>query len=385
MSNSVITRSLVAVLPCEDYSEEQVYETMKKGIDLIGGIGSFACPSDNILVKPNFLHTSEESAAVTTNPSVIKAMLRILNEAGYGNVRYGDSPGMGSCRSAAAALGLTDGLFGADIADMSEAVKVDFPEGRTARQFWFTKEITEADSVISLCKMKTHALERITGAVKNVYGFVCGRHKAAGHVKYPNDVIFAKMLTDIHRAVKPKLHIMDGIIAMEGNGPSSGDPVPMKVMLFSSDPVALDTVYCWLIDLDPALVPTNVQGQNAGIGTFDERRIDVVTEGSDGNAEKIGRDELFRRYGNPSFDVVRKGGLKSFLSLYSRIMTKLTKPVIDTDKCVHCGICVQNCPVPGGAVHFENGKDSPPVYDYTKCIRCFCCQELCPSKAIKKR
>ncbi|MBR4798007.1 MAG: DUF362 domain-containing protein, partial [Oscillospiraceae bacterium] len=97
---------------------------MKAGIDLLGGIGRFVGPEENILVKPNFLHSSDESRAVTTHPSVIKAMLRLLNESGYGNVRFGDSPAMGSCRSAAAALGLEDGIYGASIADMSEAVDV---------------------------------------------------------------------------------------------------------------------------------------------------------------------------------------------------------------------------------------------------------------------
>ena len=379
------SRSRVAVLRCDDYSEEHVYEVMKKGIDLIGGIGSFAGPADNILVKPNFLHSSEESKAVTTNPSVIKGMLRILSEAGYTNVRYGDSPAMGSCRGAAAALGLTDGLYGASIADMSEAVSVDFPEGSTAKQFWFTREITEADCVIDLCKMKTHALERITGAVKNAYGFICGQHKAAGHVKYPNDTVFARMLTDIHRAVNPRLHIMDGIVAMEGNGPSSGDPVRMNVMLFSSDPVALDTVFCWLVDLDPLLVPTNYQGQLAGIGTCTEENIEVITLSDSGEERSVSRGELFRMYGNASFDVSRSGGPGSILGLFSKVMTKLSRPVIDTSKCVRCGVCVGHCPVPGGAVHFDRGKEAPPVYDYSKCIRCYCCQELCPAQAIRKR
>lgn len=379
------TVSRVAVLRCTDYSEENVYRTMKAGIDLLGGIGRFVGPEENILVKPNFLHSSDESRAVTTHPSVIKAMLRLLNESGYGNVRFGDSPAMGSCRSAAAALGLEDGIYGASIADMSEAVDVPFHEGTTARHFRFAREVTEADAVIDLCKMKTHALERITGAVKNVYGLVCGANKAAGHVSFPNATVFARMLTDIHKAVKPRLHVMDGITAMEGNGPSSGDPVEMDVMLFSSDPVALDTVYCWLIDLDPLLVPTNEQGMACGIGTCREDEIEAVTLDDDGNETVLSRKELFSRYGNSGFDVARTGYQRSFLGAFSRIATKLSRPVIDKKKCIHCGVCVDHCPVTGGAVHFDNGRDAPPVYDYSKCIRCYCCQELCPAHAIKKR
>ena len=67
-------------------------------------------------------------------------------------------------------------------------------------------------------------------------------------------------------------------------------------------------------------------------------------------------------------------------------MTRLARrPVIDTSKCVKCGICVNHCPVPGKAVEFKNGKDNPPVYDYKKCIRCYCCQEMCPKHAISAK
>ena len=34
-------RSKVAVIPCDDYDEEKVYISIKRGLDAIGGIGSF--------------------------------------------------------------------------------------------------------------------------------------------------------------------------------------------------------------------------------------------------------------------------------------------------------------------------------------------------------
>ncbi len=75
-------------------------------------------------------------------------------------------------------------------------------------------------------------------------------------------------------------------------------------------------------------------------------------------------------YGNVMLGVVRKGNVKSVLSLWSRIMNRVGRPVIDKNKCLKCGVCVEHCPVEGGAIHFENGKNRPPVYDYSKCIRC---------------
>lgn len=377
-------KSRVVVVPCDNYEKETVYTVMKRGIALLGGIERFVRKDEKILVKPNFLSASEEDKAVVTHPSVIKAMLRILQENGYKEVKFGDSPGHGSCEAAARKIGLGQGkeTYGAKIADMSEEVLIPFEEGMTAKEFYFAKGVAEADAVINLCKMKTHALERVTGAVKNVYGFICGYRKAAGHVKYPNASVFARMLADIHRCIKPRLHIMDGIVAMEGNGPGSGTPVAMNVMLFSEDPVALDTVFCHLIYLEPELVPTNVQGAAMGIGTDKMDEIEMIMPDGDGE-RVISLEEIQKHYGNAEFDVDRKGVKKTFLSRYSGFMTALAKrPVIKKDLCIKCGICVSHCPVPGKAVDFKKGKNVPPVYDYSKCIRCYCCQEMCPQHAI---
>lgn len=397
MKGKEMGEAKVALVCCETYEETAVYQAMKKGMDLLGGIRRFVRPDEKILVKPNFLSAAEADQAVTTHPAVMRGMFRILQEAGCTDVLYGDSPGHGSCRSVAARIGVDTGeQYGARMAEMSEEVLVKFEEGMTAREFHFAKEVTEADAIINLCKMKTHMLERVTGAVKNLYGLICGYRKAAGHVKYANATVFARALADIHRCVKPRLHVMDGIVAMEGNGPGSGDPVPMKVLLFSEDPVALDTVFCSLVYLNPESVPTNTQGAAMGIGIMDEERIAVLVPKADrkgrealdaeADMETLTVKEAVQRFGNPAFDVDRQGTKKSFLSSFSEFMTSISRrPVIDRERCIKCGICVNHCPVPGKAVDFKRGKNHPPVYDYDKCIRCYCCQEMCPQSAIHVR
>ena len=397
-------RSKVVIVPCSTYDQNAVYAAVKAGVDALGGIAAFVRPEEKILVKPNYLTAADADKAVTTHPSVILAVLRLLVERGFAKVSCGDSPGHGRGEAAAARLGLTDAMkeLGVREANMNEEVLTEFPEGMTAKRFYFAKEVTEADAIINICKMKTHALERITGAVKNVYGFICGVRKAAGHVSYPNPLVFARMLADIHRATDIRLNIMDGIVAMEGNGPGSGDPTPMNVLLFSADPVALDATYCRMVDLEPWSVPTCGQGQIMGIGTYEEDKIELViaepapesAEAEDGgetagsSAPKItpiDTTELVKRFGNPSFNVDRRavssGGKWGFrIGLLNRF-TK--RPYIVKKDCVKCGVCVSHCPVPGKAVNFTKGKDKPPVYDYSRCIRCYCCQEMCPQHAIK--
>ena len=374
-------KSKVILLPCSSYREEIVQETLEIGLELLGGIEKIVKKEESILLKPNLLKKAEVDKAVITHPSVVGMFARLMREKGYQDLSLADSCGNGTTTRVIHGTGIDRYLEKYEIPaiDYSKGIRVEYPEGIQAKEFILPKELLEKDCVISLCKMKTHALERITGAVKNSYGFIYGFHKAKGHTLYPSADSFARMLVDLNQYVKPRLYIMDGIVAMEGNGPGSGDPAPMNVMLMSQDPVALDSVFCNLIHLKPEMVPTNYHGEKMGLGTWKEEEITLVTpEGEISMAEAVGR------YGNREFHVDRTEVRKN---IWTRMAGALNifqkKPYIEPDKCVRCGICVQSCPVPGKAVDFRNGKNKAPVYDYKKCIRCFCCQEMCPKKAIK--
>jgi ferredoxin len=153
----------------------------------------------------------------------------------------------------------------------------------------------------------------------------------------------------------------------------------MNVLLMSTDPVALDGVFCSLVHLQPKLVPTNYHGEKMGLGTWKPEMIQLLTPKGE-----ITMAEAVRRFGNPDFNVDRRvvrSGTWERLAKALNIFQK--KPYIDPALCIHCGICVESCPVNGKAVNFKNGKTEAPVYNYKKCIRCFCCQEMCPKKAIK--
>lgn len=374
-------KSKVVLLPCEDYEEEAVYTQLKKGLALLGGLEMFVGKQEKILLKPNLLKKSEVERAVITHPAVVGAFARILREEGYENIALADSCGTGNTSRVIKGTGMDVYLekYGIPAVDFSQGVTVAYPRGVQAKEFVLPRELLDADALISLSKMKTHALERITGAVKNSYGFIYGFHKAKGHTKYPSADSFARMLVDLNQYVKPRLYVMDGIVAMEGNGPGSGDPVAMKVMLLSKDPVALDSVFCRLVHLKPELVPTNYHGEKMGLGVWSDEKIELVMP--DGTVSVA---EAVRRLGNPGFRVDRT---PVRCNMWTRMAKTLKlfqkKPYIDKAACIACGICVKSCPVPGKAVVLKNGKGKPPVYDYKKCIRCFCCQEMCPEKAIK--
>jgi len=371
----------VVLIPIDSYEQSRVDEAVRQGVALLGGMEQFIRKEEKVLLKPNLLARALPQKAITTHPAVFSAVCRLMREEGYQHVSYGDSPGSPTTTPAKATD--TCGLAAAaaehaiPLADFDGGSVVHFPEGHTAKSFYLCNAVQQADAMINICKMKTHALERITGGVKNLYGCITGVNKATGHAHYPNSEVFADMLADLNLCVKPRLHIMDGIVAMEGNGPSSGTPVAMNVLLFSADPVAMDSVFAGLIHLDPAAVPTCVSAARVGVGTMDYAEIEILTpEGT------LTMEEAQAKYGKADFDVFRGAMKKGLLPKVMPLLPFLQhRPKADMKKCIACGVCEESCPVPEKAVHAGHGQKAK--YDYKKCIRCYCCQEMCPAKAIE--
>jgi uncharacterized protein (DUF362 family)/NAD-dependent dihydropyrimidine dehydrogenase PreA subunit len=370
-------KTKVAIIRCESYEEEAVYRAVKKGINLIGGIGSIAKKGENILLKASNLAGDAPEKAVCTHPSVLNAIIKILLEKNI-SVFYGDSPGFekpatGLAKSGLKAIG---DRYNLEMGDFENSKAVEYQKAMVCSRFNIANACLEADGIISLPKMKTHGLTKITGAVKNQMGCVQGLHKAALHAKYPNAVTFSKMLVDLNNFLKPRLFIMDGIIAMEGNGPRGGEPVKMNCIIVSTDPVAADSTFCRMINLNPSFVLTNKYGKLSGLGNYDLEELDY-------------RGDSLKSFINKKFKVDRAPMGASLFRSSGRLVREVlyAKPVIEPSKCTKCGICVDECPVEGKALQFLKNdgrlnKKEPPVYDYDKCIRCYCCQEMCPYKAI---
>ncbi len=372
-------KSKVVIVECRKYKQEAVDRAVSAAIGLLGGWGQFLAKEERIVLKPNLLARCSPDKACTTHPEVFAAVGRSLQQAGYENLLYGDSPGnhLIGVEQTANGCGILQEAekLGIRIANFSEGQQVAFPQGHEAHSFVLCKGVLETDAIVNLCKMKTHQLERITGAMKNTFGCVYGFNKGASHAKFPNADAFGKMIGDLNLLVRPRLHVMDGIMAMEGNGPQSGDPTPMYLLMASSDPVALDSVFCRLVDLRPELVPTNVYGQEYGVGTYMEENIEILT--TDGS---ISMEEAFSRWGNPDFDVQRREDFRGQLKAIGFIQPLLDrKPFIHKERCIGCGICIQACPLDEKAIFMNNGT---PSYHYRKCVKCYCCQEMCPQKAI---
>ena len=371
--NEPAVKSKVALVTCATYDDIKVYEAVKQGIGLIGGLTRFAKPGEKIVLKPNVLIGSAPEKCVCTHPAVFKAVGRIFQEVGA-MVSCGDSPGFGSTAFNMRMAGLKQVAdeLGIPVADFSKGTAVSYKEGLLVKRLIIANEVLAADGLVSLPKLKTHGLTRMTGAVKNQFGCVPGFLKNQQHARMADPFDFATMLVDLNALLKPRIFIMDAVMAMEGNGPRSGKPRKIGALLISTDPIALDAVACKIIDLNPAFVPTAAPGEKAGLGTYHYENIEVVG----GNVDDFICTD---------FDVVRKpvehiasGAIRKFFKNRTN-----PRPVIDKELCTKCGTCVRHCPVTPKAVDWVDDDESrPPAHDYGRCIRCFCCQELCPEGAI---
>jgi len=350
----------VSLLRCGTYDIEEVFWRVKDSIDLLGGIGKFVKRGQKVLIKPNILAPYKVERAATTHPAVVEAVIRIVKEAG-GRAVVGESPGIGQAEYAARVTGILAPCkkHAVPFVDLKTQVEVENPRGERFKKLYMAKEVLDADVLINLPKFKTHGLTAITGAVKNLFGCVPGITKSQYHYKVQHRREFGLLMLDIYRFLKAKtrLCIMDGIVAMDGDGPSAGKPYQLNLIGASADQEAIDRVFCRVAGIDPKIVPTLTPGNE--IKVVGDKIEDVRV--SDFKSYDIFPEDVFHL---PIPPVLLKKLLQE-------------RPVILKEKCTNCGTCIKVC----ASSAIKEGKDAVQI-DYDKCIRCFCCAEFCPEKAI---
>lgn len=360
----------VSAVQCASYDTEAVESAVRRAIDALGGIGRFASSGETILLKPNLLQPKCPEEAVTTHPEIVRAMIRLVRETGATPV-VGDSPG-GRCSermlrhlAQKTGMGRICEEEGVEFVFLIDSKTVPFPGGSVVRSFNLATYLGGIDGVISLAKLKTHTLTGLTGAVKNVFGLIPGLEKSELHSRIPDVSKFSEMLVDLAECVRPRLSVVDGVVGMEGDGPTAGAPRKLGRIAASENPHALDA---FLADMVGAgSIPTVEIARRRGLLPGG---IEVI-----GDTSAAVRIEGFGMPPKPrSFGTIR-GLLGHVLNeSYSR------KPIFLDSRCTLCGSCIEACP---GEALSKGGKT--PVIDRKLCIRCYCCQEVCGYKAIELR
>ncbi len=369
----------VAIQPCETYEADAVYEVLVRCFK-DADIGEDAIRGKNVLLKANLVMAKKPEFAATTHPAVAEACARLLSEMGAASITLADSPG-GPFSAAALSvvyktcgMAALEGVHGIRLNDDFGFSNVFFKEGTVLKNFRIIDAVHHADVLVNLCKLKTHTLTGFSCAVKNVFGVIPGVEKFEMHATFPTVEEFSGMLNDLNAYLlseKTCISVCDGIVGMEGNGPTHGSPKKAGVVLVSRSPYALDVAAEHIIGCDGMTKMLDIgtergfaprEWQNVEIRGMDA--LPVVPFDRPATAKKTFLQNL------PNF---MGGRFAKFLE---------AKPAIDRKKCVGCGVCVRSCPK--HTITVDAGKKLA-VIDRSECIKCYCCQELCPAGAVKTK
>ena len=365
----------VICVPCADYEPAHCRAAMEALLARVGGL-DWIRPGMRIGIKLNLVSAMAPELAATTHPALVSALVDILREKNAVPV-LGDSP---SGLYNAAHLNRVYEVTGID--SLNAELNRDFstreirlPEAKICKSAVVTGWLLDCDGIINFAKLKSHGMMGLSAAAKNLFGTVPGTMKPEYHFRFPKPEDFADMLVDLDEYWKPRLHIVDAVVAMEGNGPTAGTPKPLGCLLAGENPHRIDLLCAKLIGLDPATVPT-LRAAQARI-LCPERLEELEIDGP--WQELISEEfQIITERNGLQFQQLLGGGKRG--ELFSKFAARLiaARPSVEKDRCVGCRKCEQVCPAK--AIRMRKNR---PVVNRKTCIRCFCCQEFCPKGAMQ--
>jgi len=351
----------VSVVKCSSYKQSKVDKAVARALKLIG-FDAKEYKGKKVLIKPNILgsYKKNRQKAITTNPALVESVCKILKKAGVKKIYIGESSFMGTPAafktSGIEKVAKKHAVNGKPIVfEQEKLVRISDKNAKILKNFPVAKIVNDVDLIINMPKMKTHSLARVTLGIKNLYGLIPGGLKQRLHNKAAGNR-FSEILVDIYQNVMPELNILDGVVGMEGEGPSSGDLKKAGLIFASKNTVALDIAASTAMEFKPRKIPAVRFAVRRGL--YPKYKFDLV-----------GMKKLPKVH----FRKPREQTIKSKLR---RLFRKENPIVCDIQKCIKCGTCAKHCPA--NAITLK----PYPVIDKKKCIRCYCCMEVCPVHAL---
>lgn len=369
--------SLVTVRPVPSYEEEAVLQAAVA--DLFENAGApQAIQGKKVLIKPNLLARHAPGAAVTTHPAVLRAVIRQVKQCAPADIVVADSSGGPYAAPLMKAVYKTSGL--AEVCEQ-EGVRLHMGTGSGEKKgpgllvhsFQLIDPVLECEYLIDLPKLKTHMMTTLSCAVKNLFGCVPGLMKAEFHTRFPDKERFGRMLVDLCETVRADLVVVDGIVAMEGDGPAGGSPRSVGIVMGGADLYKTDLAACRIMGIEPQRVPYLCDAIERGLcpQNFAPQEADDPA----GLLTPLLNFKLPSSYHKVDFSDRAPTGLRWAGPLVIRLAAP--RPKINRGRCIGCGNCASICPAK--VITLEKGKAHIAPQN---CIKCFCCHEMCPVKAI---
>jgi uncharacterized protein (DUF362 family) len=235
-----------------------------------------------VLLKPNLVGL-DPLGVMNTHPAVIGATRECFLRLGASQVFIGDGPAMDRDTEAileSVRLREFTGPLARAFVDLNvddvERVPLKTHASRL-KELYLPKTALGVDFLVSMPKLKTHHWAGVTLSLKNMFGIVPGSCYG-----WPKNVLhwagIDRAILDINAAARPDFAIVDGIVGMEGNGPIQGMPKASGVLVFGTDPVAVDATCCRIMGLIPERVKY-LSGAGTLLGHVKSDKIQQLGEG----------------------------------------------------------------------------------------------------------
>jgi uncharacterized protein (DUF362 family)/NAD-dependent dihydropyrimidine dehydrogenase PreA subunit len=343
-----------------------------------------------VVLKPNLNNDLPALTGNSVDLRVLCSLIEALQNRGYRNLCVADGSNVGVDRRGIDAqkrlrVDKLAGRYDIDVLDLNqdEGVPVVLHAGARPE---IARTVLEADFLISLPKIKTHAEAGLSCALKNWVGICRGQQKRHMHMD------LARNILAINEAVLPDLVLVDGLIGMEGNGPGDGQPFRFGRLLMSDDAFVNDLVVCRLVDLPWPEVPYLVHAQDAGY--FDAALVQRIQDevpvlrpilraparsrlAELSEARSLHWLKLAVR---PLVDKPQVAQLAYDLKIIQDLYSREDDTIVDLRKlegCGECRRCEDFCPTHLSAEDIGVKTDEPD------CIQCLYCWWVCPKGMLE--